>query len=63
MLQAHINEDIIKDGDVDYLQQRTSSFGSNEAVVILNPTEYTLNEEEEEFDEESSLQPQLNSNI
>jgi len=42
MLESNISRKIFLE---EYDNSRTSSIGSNDAVIILNPTKYTLNEE------------------
>lgn len=48
MLQALINEKVLS--KEDYSDARTSSIGSNEAVIILNPTDCTLIGSDDESD-------------
>ena len=43
MLQALINDKLFD--EEHYSNSRTSSIGSNDPVIILNPTQYTCQEE------------------
>jgi hypothetical protein len=45
MLETKICRKIFSE---EYDNSRTSSIGSDDAVIILNPTKYTLNEEDDE---------------
>jgi hypothetical protein len=44
MLETKICRKIFNE---EYDNSRTSSIGSDDAVIILNPTKYTLNEDDE----------------
>lgn len=48
MLETYIDKKLILDSNYD--DTRTSSIGSDDAIVILNPTKYTI--QDDEFDDE-----------
>lgn len=50
--------------DPNYVQDRTSSIGSDDPVIILNPTQYTLQIDEDEIMEveREKMVPSLNYN-
>lgn len=59
LLQTLITEEMLKDQFTEQAETgRTSSIDSNEAVIILNPTEYTVKEDyeiEQDHDEVSAF--------
>ena len=44
MLETKLDYQLFKE---DYDNSRTNSFGSNEAIIIMNPTQYTVAEDYE----------------
>jgi len=49
MLETNITKKLFNDGMDD---SRTSSIGSDDVVIILNPTKYTLQDDDQDEDEE-----------
>ena len=43
MLEANISQKVFNE---DYDNSRSSSIGSDDAVIVINPTKYTLKDEE-----------------
>lgn len=54
MLETHISPELFSENYIDH-DDRCDSIGSNEVVVILNPTRYNIEEDDEEDDMISSL--------
>jgi hypothetical protein len=44
MLETKISRKLFTE---DFENERTSSIGSDDAIIILNPTKYTLNEDDD----------------